>query len=204
MTDANQRIEAALARLGEEHEPPAGWEQRVLDAVRAPPARRPWWQYAAPVFALAGATAVALLLLWRQPLDLVVERSRDKPMRDAPRGDPQTSGREKIRGGQVALGDVLHIAATGGSGRRAIWVYRNGKPVVRCPEGPACSTADGGLAVDVTVDLVGTYKVVALSRIPDAMPALGDGDTSHDADIAAARQVGVGAADLHEYTFNAM
>jgi hypothetical protein len=187
MTDANQRIEAALARLGEEHEPPAGWEQRVLDAVRAPPARRPWWHYAAPGLALAAAAVVALLVIRppAAPLALHIERSRDN----------------RMRGDDAALGDVLHIAVTGGSGRRAIWVYRNGASVLRCPGAPACRTADGGLAVDVTLDLVGTYKVVALGGIPDAMPAPTGG---YDADTAAARQAGVGAADLREDTFNAM
>ena len=39
---SNDRIEEALVRLGAEHEPPPGWEARVLAAVR-PPRRRVWW-----------------------------------------------------------------------------------------------------------------------------------------------------------------
>ena len=49
------RIEAALARLGAEHEPPVGWEARVL-AATAPPPRRAWWWLAIAMKALKAAT----------------------------------------------------------------------------------------------------------------------------------------------------
>lgn len=38
---ATERIASSLARLGEEHEPPAGWQARVLAASAQ---REPWWR----------------------------------------------------------------------------------------------------------------------------------------------------------------
>src|SRR6185295_11711421 len=95
MIESNQRIEAALAQLGAEYEPPLGWEARVLAATRA---RRPWWWYAMPGFAVT-ALAVCAVALWPTAalpaLALSVEVQHPAPVR----------GRE----GQV--GDTVRITA---------------------------------------------------------------------------------------------
>lgn len=172
MIESNQRIEEALAQLGREYEPPLGWEARVLAATRA---RRPWWRYAMPSFAVA-ALAVCAFALWPAAapaeLTLSVEVQHSAPVR----------GRE----GQV--GDTVRIAATGGSGERAIWVYRDEQQLVlRCPGASACAVSQSGIEIDFVPRQVGTYIIVALTartRLP--VPA-----GEYDDDTAAARRAGV-------------
>ena len=171
MIESNQRIEEALAQLGAEYEPPLGWEARVLAAARV---RRPWWRYAMPGFAVA-ALAVCALALWPvaapAELTLSMEVQHSAPVR----------GRE----GQV--GDTVRIAATGGDGERAIWVYRDEQQLVlRCPGASACAVSQTGIQVDFVPRQVGTYTVVALTaraRLP--VPA-----GEYEDDIAAARRAG--------------
>ena len=64
MTEPIARIEAALERLGAEHEPPADWEARVLAQI----GRAPWWRrlirwrIAIPIAAAAAAAVVIAFL----------------------------------------------------------------------------------------------------------------------------------------------
>ena len=171
MIESNQRIEAALAQLGAEYEPPLGWEARVLAATRA---RRPWWWYAMPGFAVT-ALAVCAVALWPTAappaLALSVEVQHPAPVR----------GRE----GQV--GDTVRITATGGDGERAIWVYRDEQQLVlRCPGASSCAASPSGIQVDFVPRQVGTYTIVALTgqRLP--LPA-----GAYDNDTAAARRAGI-------------
>lgn len=181
MTDSNQRpdersterIEAALARLGVEHEPPAGWEARVLAAVGAP--RRRWWMYAAPGVALAAAAAVAVIVLRRPPppaLALNVEVKHSA----------------RYRGDEASPGDVAHIVVSGGKGPRAIWVYHDEvQLVLRCPGDPRCRVSEASTEVDVTLSSVGAYTVVALTGVSGLPPLAG----SYDDDTAAAKDAGL-------------
>lgn len=59
--DPIERIEDGLRGLGAEHEPPAGWEQRVLDAT-APNPRSAWRVAREVVTGLAVGIAVGLVL----------------------------------------------------------------------------------------------------------------------------------------------
>jgi predicted DNA-binding protein (UPF0251 family) len=61
-TCIERRIEDALAQLGAEHEPPPGWEARVLAATHVT-RRRPWW-YAAGGLAAAVAAQAILIHGW--------------------------------------------------------------------------------------------------------------------------------------------
>ena len=176
MTDSNerrdQRIEAALARLGAEHEPRVGWEARVMAAVATP--RRRWWMYAGPAVAFAAAAAVALVVVRPPPpalaLNVGVQRSA------------------LYRGNEASAGDVAHIAVTGGKGPRAIWVYHEEvQLVLRCPGDPRCRISDDSTEADLTLSSAGTYTVVGLTAA-SGLPQL---TGSYDADTAAAKDAGL-------------
>jgi hypothetical protein len=185
VTDSNQRpddgstlrIEAALARLGAEHEPPAGWEARVMAAVGA--TRRRWWVYAAPGAALAAAAVVALVLVRRPPAVVALNV------------DVQHSA--LYRGEEATAGDVAHIAVSGGTGPRAIWVYHEEiHLVLRCPGDARCRITEDSTRVDLTLSSAGIYTVVALTGAAD-LPAL---TGNYDADTAAAKDAGL---EVHQH-----
>lgn len=171
------RIEAALARLGAEHEPPVGWEARVLAAVGAP--RRRWWAYAAPGVALAAAAAVALVMLRRPPPALALNVDVQKTVR--------------TRGNEASAGDVAHIVVSGGKAPRAIWIYHDEvRLVLRCPDDPKCRVSEASTEVDVPLTSAGSYTVVALTGGSDLPPLPG----TYDADTAAAEAAGL---DVQEH-----
>jgi hypothetical protein len=185
MTDSNQRpddrsterIEAALARLGAEHEPPVGWEARVLAAVGA--SRRRWWVYAAPGVVLAAAAAVALVVVSRPPPELAL--------------NVKVQHSARYRGDEASAGDIAHIVVSGGKGTRAIWVYHEEvQLVLRCPGDPKCRVSDASTEVDVTLSSAGAYTVVALTG-GSSLPAL---TGTYDADTAAAKDAGL---DVRQY-----
>jgi hypothetical protein len=167
LPEPNSRLEDALARLGADHEPPAGWEARVLAAVA--PRRRSWWWPGAPLGALA---VVAALLVLRPsgPDELVVDVVLD--------------GGPLVRGNAAHIGQVLHAAATGGGDHRALWIYRDDKLVVACPRAPRCR---GASRVELELSAIGSYVIVAVS----AGEALPEPTGTFDTDIAAA--LGAGA-----------
>lgn len=73
--DPLSRIEGALAGLGAELKPPAGWETRVLDVVR-PPLR---WPYFAAITIVAAAVIIAAIMLHHDEpkpfrLDVTIEK----------------------------------------------------------------------------------------------------------------------------------
>lgn len=169
---STERIEAALARLGAEHEPPVGWEARVLATVGA--TRRRWWVYAAPGVALAAAAAVALVVLLRPPPALAL--------------NVKVQHSATYRGNDATAGDVAHIAVSGGTGPRAIWVYHEEvQLVLRCPGDPRCRVSEASTEVDVMLSSAGTYTVVALTG-SSGLPAL---TGTYDADTAAAKDAGL-------------
>lgn len=182
MTEPLDRIEAALARLGAEHEPPRGWEARVLAAV-ATRRRRPWWLYAAPGLTLAAA---AVFLVW------FIAAPRPAPAAIAL--DVRFDHKEVVRGDERVVGDIAHVRVSGGNRHRVVRVYRDEVHVVKsCPDDPACRVSSDATAVDFPLAQVGTYTIVALSSdapLP-ALPGNLDGDT------AAAMQAGV--SDIRQH-----
>ena len=99
MTEPITRIEAALSRLGHDHQPPPGWEARVL-AATAPPRRKPWWLFATSALAFAGAVVVFAhhVTTAEQVAALTVDAPWDK-------------GGTVVRGESPHLGDVVHATA---------------------------------------------------------------------------------------------
>jgi hypothetical protein len=172
MTEPIARIEAALKRLGEEHQPPVGWEARVLAATATPPAR-PWWWFAFPVVALAVIAIV--VFAWHsmldQPLQLAVDREK---------------GAVAVRGDSAHVGDIVHAKATGGSRYRSVWVYRDDHLVVACPGAPQCRRDGKATIADLVLDTAGVYTIIALtSSSPVPAPA-----GQLDADVGKAEEMG--------------
>jgi len=177
MTDpsdrANERIEAALAQLGAEHEPPAGWEARVLAATQAPSHRpwwRSWWTVAVPGLVLAAAAVLVVprMVAAPAPLALAVEFTNDAVHRG---GDTP---------GIATLGDIAHIVVTGGGEPRALWIYHGETLLLQCPGAPECRITAHAIAVDVAVKRVGDYRFIALPQAAVPAPT-----GSYDADLAA-------------------
>jgi hypothetical protein len=167
-----QRIEAALARLGADHEPPLGWEARVLAATGMP--RRPWWHYAVPGVGLVAAAALGMLVLWPAAAPALALRV-------------DVEHRAVVRGQEAQLGDVVHVAATGGGGQRAIWIYRDEvQLVLRCPGDAGCAVSRDAIAADLTLRRIGTYQILALTA--DAALPVSSG--SYGDDVVAARRAG--------------
>lgn len=170
------RIETALAGLGVEHEPPPGWETRVLAAVGAH--RRRWWTYAAPGVALAAAAAIAVVVLHRSPPALAL--------------NVEVKHSARFRGHEAAVGDVAHIAVSGGARLRAIWVYReDGHLVLQCPGDAACRSSDASIEVDLMLSAAGTYHVVAVTGASGVRPT-----GNYYTDTAAAQDAGL---DVRQY-----
>ena len=176
-----ERIEAALARLGAEHEPPAGWEARVL-AAAAPPRKRPWWQLAVPGAGLLAAAALVIFLaIPKRPsaLNLVIEIDKDPTV---VRGETQV-GSGDVHEASAHLGDVVHATAAGGGSHRAIWVYRDEHElVVACPGAARCRRAGDAVIADIPVTGIGTYQIVALG----STAALAAPTGNFDEDVAGA------------------
>jgi len=188
MSDADDRIVRALAQLGAEHEPPAGWERRVLAAIEEPPRRRRWW-LAIPLAALAFAAVLIVPHVARKPAGLALVVARG-PSATRLRGAGADTGRLI-----VARGEPIHAAVRGGERQRAIWLYRDGiELVARCPgtssggspsgsrESPACRSSGDELTLDLTPRTIGTYQVIAWSSQAELPVPNG----VYDADVAAA------------------
>jgi hypothetical protein len=143
-TEPIARIEAALAGLGAEHEPPVGWEARVLAAAGARQPRR-WWWALAPVAVLA----VLVLALWRRSPDPIALGL-----------DVAVEGGPLVRGGAAHIGQTAHAVATGSARYRALWIYRRDRLVAACPGDPRCQGAD---RIDLPLSEGGSYRVVALA-----------------------------------------
>jgi hypothetical protein len=146
------RIETALSRLGAEHEPPVGWEARVL-AATAPPRRRAWWWFAMPALLAAAAAAAIVLRPPTKPsalqLAMVVQKG---------------SAVVRMLGPEPQLGDVVHATATGGGQYRGVWVYHNETTLLlQCPGSAHCRHDDDTVTADLAIDAIGTYQIVALS-----------------------------------------
>lgn len=167
MTEPSERLERAIAQLGAEHEPPAGWEAKVLAAIessRPPaPARRAWlhrWWPAIPAFAAAAAALVLWLRVGRaEPLTLAMAvTSGSEPTRGAATHDEVTRV-------TVALGDRVTLTVEGGGRHRALRVYRDagGRLEIDCPRDPGCQSDDGALRVVFEARLLGAYQVLALT-----------------------------------------
>jgi hypothetical protein len=82
---------------------------------------------------------------------------------------------------------VVRAAARRGPGHRAIWIYRERDELLAaCPGGAPCREAADGLAAELTLELVGTYTIVALWSPHPIPPPAGTRDQA----LAAAARAG--------------
>lgn len=173
MTDPIGRIEAALTRLGAEHEPPVGWEARVFAKItqELAPKRPRWWVFAAPMVSMAAVAAI--VLCWPPPDGFAVKF------------DPHS---KVVRSGVAPnAGDVAHATVTGGGPHRAVWIYRDDVLVTACPGGGRTQCEISGEETTATVPLtMGKYLMVALTSIVPIAPPAG----KLDSDLARAQDAG--------------
>jgi hypothetical protein len=173
VTEPLSRIEAALERLGAEHEPAAGWDVKVLAQIE----QVSWWRrllrwkIAMPIAAAAVAAIVITVALPRERALALAIAYRD-------------SG-EAHRGSARRVGEIMRAAATGGAGHRAVWVYREDRLVVACPGGDGCKSSDDETIVVHTLT-VGRYTIVALTSRAPVSPS----SRILDRDVAAAERAG--------------
>lgn len=177
MTEPIERIEAALRGLGAEHEPPVGWEARVL-AATAPRKPLRWWWFAAP----AAALAVVVIVILQGPGEPGLQIALT-----------YTPGSVAVRGdASMHVGDIVHATATGGGPHYAVWIYRNDALVLTCPGARQCRISRDAITADATLTM-GKYTIVALSSDSPLPPPAG----RYDADLARAREAGAEAVEKH-------
>jgi hypothetical protein len=130
-------------------EAPAGWQQRVLAELDAPPPRA-WWHRAlvvgVPAFALAAG-----ILVW-----LVVRDVKPEPRTSEVAMEVRRQGDARRNEGNAALGDVLVVRGVAG---KALWLYRDQALVVSCP-GPSCEVNGDVLRTELTLSVPGTYRAL--------------------------------------------
>ena len=167
MSDPITRIEGEIAKLGAEHEPPAGWQARVL-AATAPKRRVRWWWFALPAVAIA--TVIALVVM-----------RQDDPQQLALAVEIESSG-TVMRGSSAKVGDVIKATVKGGK-HRTIWIYRDDHELVlACPGSTDCRLAPRTMTGRATVHVPGRYSIVVTTSDSPLPPPTG----SLDADVAAA------------------
>ncbi|HEU4732776.1 MAG TPA: hypothetical protein VFT22_33000 [Kofleriaceae bacterium] len=183
MTEPTARIEAALSQIGSEHEPPAGWEARVL-AATGTPARRPWWLYSSAALAVGSAILVVTLIsdgAAALALDLSYPKPRDAVATRAGEDSPQ-------------LGGTMRARARGG-GYRSVWVYRDNELVVACPgTAGACEYTGDATIATVQLTAIGEYTAIALSSVVPVPPPRGALDT----DVFRAKAAGASVSDARQ------
>jgi hypothetical protein len=171
MTEPLARIEAALEGLGAEHEPPVGWQSRVL-AATAPRKSPKWWWFAAPAVAAAVVVIVVLYQPDEHGLELALTFDQGNVV---VRGDPSLHH----------AGNLMHATATRDGPFYAVWIYRDDVLVMACPGAMQCRVTSKTITADTTLTL-GTYTIVALrSDAPLPTPK-----GRFDADLARATEAG--------------
>jgi len=165
---AYEGLRTGIAGLGEEEEPPAGWQARVWERIeQRRERRRSWRQWWWVVPAGAAATLAAFLLL------------RPPGPRPAFLKAEVEAGTAVQRGAEAKPGDRLRLtAATGGARYAEMRVYRNDRELVlRCSAERPCT---------LLLDAIGRYQpLLLLSGKP--LPATA---TGLEADTRAALAAG--------------
>ncbi len=178
---AYAHVRAALTGTGADHAPKPGWEDAVwarIDGAAgglapAPPAargRRTMRRLAA--CGLAVAMAAAAVLVWRPWRPGPDQDGRHARARgSAAAGSDlvaarltRVPGAARVRADGWSVGDTVrveHLAAGA-----AVWIYRGeDRLVVACEPaasaGPACHPAGEGVIASATLDVPGTYHVIA-------------------------------------------
>jgi hypothetical protein len=168
------RMEDALERLGREHEPPPGWEARVLAQVQARP---PWWTRWTVWLTIPAVVLVVLVFaLWPE-----------HPPRNLQLALDVTATGSIARGSSAHIGDRVTATAAGGERYHAIWVYRDDELIAVCPGSSLCEISGDFARARIALGAYGTYTFVALSHARPIPPAHG----SYDLDLVTAGDAGM-------------
>ena len=188
MNDSSTRLERAIAQLGAEHEPRAGWEARVLAAIEPKqPQRSPWawlrrWWAGIAIPVLAAGAAILLIHL-RAPKPLEVAYAIEKDPTRVVRGGSAEARSDHIV--VVPLYSRLVLSAEGGAGHRALWVYRGERELVAaCPGDSRCAPGDEPRLM-LSVDKIEQLQVLALSSEGALPTPTGRYDDDHAAALDA-------------------
>lgn len=161
-----KRIEDALTKLGAEHEPPRGWEDRVLCHVVPPPKRVPVWPSICVAVALAMVAVYGITKPQPVRIDISVQH-----------------GPTVWRGQSIHTGDRVRVTASGGShGMPRIWAFMDERLIGSCPGNPECYVSSDGVSMSFVVSAIGVYDFMAVSS-DRAMDPAQDFDSS-GADVA--------------------
>lgn len=179
---AYDRLRSGISSLGQEDEPPVGWQARVWERVeqrrRHQRRWRPWW-----ILPAVAAVAATVFLLIRaptpEPAGLWVKVE---------------AGDAVHRGFDAKPGDRLNLrASTGGAACAELRVYRNdAELILRCSSEPPCVRSGDELRATVTLDGVGRYQSL-LFLCKDSLPAAtSDLESDTSAALAAGAEVELG------------
>jgi hypothetical protein len=166
-------MKVALELVGREHEPPPGWEARVLAAVQARPNRTTRWTWWLTLPAVALVAIVIALWPRAAPsgVDLALEITAAGPI---------------VRGNSAHVGDLVTATASGGARNHAIWVYRDDELIAVCPGSSLCEISGDTARAILALGAEGMYAFVALSSARPIPPAHG----SYDLDLVTAADAG--------------
>lgn len=150
---AYDRLREGLASLGEQHQPPARWQERVWRAIEERQ-RKPRWRWPWIVAPVGLAAALAAFLLVRLP----------SPSPASLHLEVVAGGAAVRRGVEAQPGDRLSLeATTGGAQYAELRIYRNdAELVMRCSTEPPCSRHGEELRAAMVVDGVGRYQSLLL------------------------------------------
>ncbi len=182
------RLRQRLAAVGEEDQPPVGWQAGVWERIEQRQGRRrwrPWWGLVPAVLGASLAASLAAVLLVRTP----------EPAAPVFLSAQIEAGPSVQRGEEAKPGDSLRLkASTGGALHAELRVYRNdAELVLRCSTESPCSRKEDDLQATVVLDGIGRYQPLLLfskSPLPKASTHGLDADT--EAALAAGAEIELG------------
>lgn len=177
------RLRQRLAAVGEEDQPPVGWQAGVWERIEQQRGRRrwrPWWGLVPA--ALAASLAAVLLVRTPEPAPVFLKAEIE-------------AGPSVQRGDEAKPGDSLRLtASTGGARHAELRVYRNdAELVLSCSTESPCSRKGEDLQATVVLDGIGRYQPLLLfskSPLPKASTQGLDADT--EAVLAAGAEIELG------------
>jgi hypothetical protein len=177
------RLRQRLAVVGEEDQPPVGWQAGVWGRIEQQRGRRrwrPWWGLV-PV-ALAASLAAVFLVRMPEPAPVFLKAEIE-------------AGPSVQRGDEAKPGDSLRLtSSTGGAHHAELRVYRNeAELVLSCSTESPCSRKGEDLQATVVLDGIGRYQPLLLfskNPLPTASTQGLDADT--EAALAAGAEIELG------------
>jgi hypothetical protein len=179
------RLRKGLGALGERHEPPARWQERVWEALEERRARRSrrWWLWSVVPAGVAAALAAFLLV-----------RTPGEPLSVSLQLEVREGEGAVRRGLEAQPGDQLLLRATAGGAQHAeLRVYRNDSDLIlRCSDEPPCSRRGDSLEAMLDLQTVGRYQGLLFTSTAPIPPPVSDLDGDAGAALAAGAEIEIG------------